>query len=337
MSAVAMLKFASTQDHLTQSLVQFTEVSIRCVCVCVCTRACVCVRVRVIAYVTDSVQGAVKVKSMPFQQTPVQPTTTYIEKPKDKVPLSRLLQDPLYHVSGSQDQAAPHTDTEHLTVRSREQSCSPTGSSESLTPKTRDLSTSPCDLGDTGNHGDELTEKTFNEFYIASPESSGDEESHDVTISSGGGGPLGEGGGPLGEGGGLSWWTDAMNVTDDLDTLVDRVNENSVSTLSVAREAADEPRSESVCPSACHAPQSQLPSSESQSRSPSPGRRPPPAKVGGADYIAQAGKLITAALKCESQKDYQEAFDLFKAGVDLLLNGVQSTSVCVCMCVCVCV
>ena len=41
-------------------------------------------------------------------------------------------------------------------------------------------------------------------------------------------------------------------------------------------------------------------------------------------YIEQASMLITKAVQLESQEDYHEAFDLFKAGVDLLLNGVQS-------------
>ena len=41
-------------------------------------------------------------------------------------------------------------------------------------------------------------------------------------------------------------------------------------------------------------------------------------------YIEQASLLITKAIQLESQEDYHEAFDLFKAGVDLLLNGVQS-------------
>ena len=38
----------------------------------------------------------------------------------------------------------------------------------------------------------------------------------------------------------------------------------------------------------------------------------------------QAGRLIAQALEFESQGDYEEAFDLMKAGVDVLLNGVQS-------------
>ena len=41
-------------------------------------------------------------------------------------------------------------------------------------------------------------------------------------------------------------------------------------------------------------------------------------------YVIQASKLIGRALQYEQQEEYQEAFDLLKAGVDLLLNGVQS-------------
>jgi hypothetical protein len=41
-------------------------------------------------------------------------------------------------------------------------------------------------------------------------------------------------------------------------------------------------------------------------------------------YVVQAGRLIKQALSYERNAEYQEAFDLFKAGVDVLLNGVQS-------------
>ena len=40
--------------------------------------------------------------------------------------------------------------------------------------------------------------------------------------------------------------------------------------------------------------------------------------------MVQAGRLIKQALSYERKAEYQEAFDLFKAGVDVLLNGVQS-------------
>ena len=68
--------------------------------------------------------------------------------------------------------------------------------------------------------------------------------------------------------------------------------------------------------------------SRPSSRSPSPGRqRGSPSSLGekGA-YVVQAGRLIKQALSYERSAEYQEAFDLFKAGVDVLLNGVQSES-----------
>ena len=65
--------------------------------------------------------------------------------------------------------------------------------------------------------------------------------------------------------------------------------------------------------------------SRQSSRSPSPGHRRGSPSVGekGA-YVVQAGRLIKQALGYERNTEYQEAFDLFKAGVDVLLNGVQS-------------
>ena len=61
------------------------------------------------------------------------------------------------------------------------------------------------------------------------------------------------------------------------------------------------------------------------SRSPSPST----ASTGSAPsdkvaYIVQAGRLVRLALQYEREREYEEAFDLFKAAVDVLLNGVQS-------------
>ncbi len=63
-------------------------------------------------------------------------------------------------------------------------------------------------------------------------------------------------------------------------------------------------------------------------------KSPSPQKEGGSykgghipsangEYILQAGKLITLGLQYEEKGDIEESFDLFKAGVDVLLNGVQ--------------
>ena len=53
-------------------------------------------------------------------------------------------------------------------------------------------------------------------------------------------------------------------------------------------------------------------------------RRVSPSAKRDSAYVVQAGRLITQALLYESQAEYDEAFDLLKAGVDVLLNGVQS-------------
>ena len=66
------------------------------------------------------------------------------------------------------------------------------------------------------------------------------------------------------------------------------------------------------------------------SRSPSPSATSP-APSEEVAYIAQAGRLIRQALQYEQEREFEEAFDLFKAAVDVLLNGVQSEEgVCVC-------
>ena len=60
----------------------------------------------------------------------------------------------------------------------------------------------------------------------------------------------------------------------------------------------------------------------SRSSSPAPHQRGSAADQGA--YVVQAGRLIGKGLEFERSGEYQEAFDLFKAAVDLLLNGVQS-------------
>ncbi len=116
-------------------------------------------------------------------------------------------------------------------------------------------------------------------------------------------------GAPVGSDG---WWTEAMAATDDLDNLVDQLEGRGESSLSTLNTQPG--RSKSTHPHTSHITHTLT----TESRSPSPGRKK------GPDYIAQAGKLITTALSSESSGDYQAAFDLLKAGVDLLLNGVQS-------------
>ena len=66
--------------------------------------------------------------------------------------------------------------------------------------------------------------------------------------------------------------------------------------------------------------------SRPSSQSPSPRqRKPSPSAKRDAAYVVSAGRLISKALTSEQDGDYDEAFDLLKAGVDVLLNGVQST------------
>ena len=67
------------------------------------------------------------------------------------------------------------------------------------------------------------------------------------------------------------------------------------------------------------------PSSHSPSPSPSSlQQRPSPSAKREAAYVMQAGRLISQALAYEKEEEFDEAFDLLKAGVDVLLNGVQS-------------
>ena len=71
--------------------------------------------------------------------------------------------------------------------------------------------------------------------------------------------------------------------------------------------------------------------SRKSSRSPSPGQQyTSPSLRNQKAYMVQAGRLITQALGYEGTGDYEEAFDLYKAGVDVLLNGVQSKGTCSC-------
>lgn len=46
-------------------------------------------------------------------------------------------------------------------------------------------------------------------------------------------------------------------------------------------------------------------------------------KPGKQDYLEKAGELIKLALKKEEEEDYETAFNFYRKGVDLLLEGVQ--------------
>ncbi|KAM9154372.1 ribosomal protein S6 kinase delta-1 [Pangshura tecta] len=49
-------------------------------------------------------------------------------------------------------------------------------------------------------------------------------------------------------------------------------------------------------------------------------------KLGKHDYLEKAGELIKLALKKEEEEDYEAAFNFYRRGVDLLLEGVQGES-----------
>ncbi|XP_062502209.1 ribosomal protein S6 kinase delta-1-like isoform X2 [Corticium candelabrum] len=51
-----------------------------------------------------------------------------------------------------------------------------------------------------------------------------------------------------------------------------------------------------------------------------------PTSVVSQDYVLEASKILSQAITCEAQSDYQNAFDLYKTGVEMLLTGVQSES-----------
>lgn len=62
---------------------------------------------------------------------------------------------------------------------------------------------------------------------------------------------------------------------------------------------------------------------ERESRSLFPSSLKP--RLGRRDYLEKAGELIKLALKKEEEDDYEAAADLYRKGVDLLLEGVQGT------------
>lgn len=269
------------------------------------------------------IQGAVKVESKSFQQTPMVPTTTFIEKPNEPVPLSKLLQESphLFHNT--------HTPTKHTSDSEGE---GENEGQENSVSSDKDDKERENDNDGNKEREDELEDvkgKASKEFVanFSDGSSSSDEGESHLHPSKGSPDPRPSEGSttevsPGSVTGGDGWWTEAMAATDDLDSLVEQLEgrgQNSVSTLSTQSG-----HSESTHTLTYHTPSNAL---TTESRSPSPSRKK------GPDYIAQAGKLITTALRSEFCGDYQAAFDLLKAGVDLLLNGVQSECVLFVLCV----
>ena len=138
-----------------------------------------------------------------------------------------------------------------------------------------------------------------------------------------------------------NWWSQAMAEThdiDDFDSLIETIDSSSTSRATSSSKTINDERYGlssspfSLSPSSIDIETDghrQL-SGGQRSKSPSPlsesshNRRTSPSSSDTSDYIMQAGKLIAQGLQFEQDKDYKEALDLFKAGVDVLLNGVQS-------------
>lgn len=223
---------------------------------------------------------------MPFQQTPVRPTSTFIDKPKDTVPLSRLLQESP-HLAYARD---IQTGTGDQTTASSENHTNPTSDlatpdcsqtdsnssglaatsgrvnkddeladkSEQAQESTDDNSTIGADKGESeGDKNESGGNKDSEEEFGGDKNGCGDAEENDSSESEGEVDATissvaamsnmsqdvlhSEPGGDMG-----SWWSDAMAVTDDLDSLVEqlegRSGDTGVSTLSI-----DSNRSKYMC------------------------------------------------------------------------------------------
>ena len=212
------------------------------------------------------------------------------------------------------------------------------------------------------------------------PEDSLDRLNFDLTVP-----PAAARPNPAAASNGLDWWGEAFaetqNITDDFDTLVEQLDENSPDAAATrARPPASKqlqpPHGGTLKPAKSDSSivdsvkglaetassseqtlgressaagqrktllrrlsdQMNLPAIDSRgsagkgrksasatnSRSPSPRRRNSPSLNDTNAYVVQAGRLIEKALDFERDKEWEDAFDLFKAAVDVLLNGVQS-------------
>lgn len=123
----------------------------------------------------------------------------------------------------------------------------------------------------------------------------------------------------------VSWWSQALaetDVTDDFDTLIETIDKSSDTrphpSFHPTSTSTDVERDSHTATLSLPAARDSSPSAQACPRQSSPEE--------SSAYIVQAGKLISQGLQYESSKEYQEALDLFKAGVDVLLNGVQCKS-----------
>ncbi|XP_049689511.1 ribosomal protein S6 kinase delta-1 isoform X3 [Accipiter gentilis] len=125
--------------------------------------------------------------------------------------------------------------------------------------------------------------------------------------------------------GGFSSDSDLISLTVDVDSLAE-LDDGMASNQSSPSRAlglcfTSEPPVQSTV-----APQQEWSKSEGEreNRSLFTGSLKP--KPGKQDYLEKAGELIKLALKKEEEEDYETAFNFYRKGVDLLLEGVQGES-----------
>ncbi|XP_069656258.1 ribosomal protein S6 kinase delta-1 isoform X5 [Haliaeetus albicilla] len=125
--------------------------------------------------------------------------------------------------------------------------------------------------------------------------------------------------------GGFSSDSDLISLTVDVDSLADlddgmASNQNSPSRALGLCFTSEPPVQSTVAPQQ----EWSKPEGERESHSLFTGSLKP--KPGKQDYLEKAGELIKLALKKEEEEDYETAFNFYRKGVDLLLEGVQGES-----------
>ncbi|KAM6406116.1 ribosomal protein S6 kinase delta-1 isoform 3-T3 [Pluvialis apricaria] len=125
--------------------------------------------------------------------------------------------------------------------------------------------------------------------------------------------------------GGFSSDSDLISLTVDVDSLAElddgMASNQSSPSRAVGLCLTSEPPVQSTL-----APEQEWskPEGERESHSLFTGSLKP--KPGKQDYLEKAGELIKLALKKEEEEDYETAFNFYRKGVDLLLEGVQGES-----------
>ncbi|XP_003419937.1 ribosomal protein S6 kinase delta-1 isoform X4 [Loxodonta africana] len=124
---------------------------------------------------------------------------------------------------------------------------------------------------------------------------------------------------------GFSSDSDLVSLTVDVDSLADVDDGMASDPNSPVRTPGVSLPSDSSAPGAAASDSEQSKTEEErESRSLFPGSLKH--KLGKRDYLEKAGELIKLALKKEEEEDYEAASDLYRKGVDLLLEGVQGES-----------